>query len=160
MPRLLILTRKIVAGIRRNVVRLADGRTSLRAVREDEYWSPYGWLNEAAFGNLVFKRYDMVGGEFEGRRAGGVQTYLVHELLARIIVAYIDAFAAVVTGVELSRVDLDDGEVQGVLTGFGGGDNGRSPDELTKDTLLLRVQLSGNLVAQDPEFLQPILRLL
>jgi hypothetical protein len=43
--------------------------------------------------------------------------YLVHELLARTLVAYVDAAAAVVTGVKLARVD---GEVQGVLTGFGG----------------------------------------
>ena len=37
---------------------------------------------------------------------------LIHELLARAIVAYIDAVTAVVTGVELARIDLDDGEVQ------------------------------------------------
>lgn len=51
---------------------------------------------------------------------GDVQMYLVHELLARILVAYTDAVTTVVTGVELARVDLDDGEVLGVLTGFGG----------------------------------------
>ena len=65
------------------------------------------------------------------------------------------------TGVKLAPVDLDNGEVQqGILTGFGREDDEKSPDELLKDTLLLRSLLSGNLMAQDPEFLQPILRLL
>ena len=62
-----------------------------------------------------------------------MQADLVHEFLARVLVAYVDAVAAVVFG-----VDLDDGEVQGVLTGFGGEDDGRSPGELSEDTLLLR----------------------
>ena len=41
-----------------------------------------------ALGDLVFKRYDTVDGEYEGRRAGGVQMYRDHGSLARIIVAY------------------------------------------------------------------------
>ena len=43
LPRLLVLARKIVAGIRRNVVRLADGRTSLRAVRKDDQVLVAAW---------------------------------------------------------------------------------------------------------------------
>ena len=62
----------------------------------------------------------------------------------------IDAIAAVDTGVELAIVNLDDGKVGGVLTGFGGGNHGRSPDELTRDTLLLCPPLSDSLVAQGP----------
>ena len=49
--------------------------------------------------------------------------------------------AAVVTGVELARVDLDNGEAQGVLTGFGGWEEHRGA----------RPPLSGNFVAR-PRF--------
>ena len=43
LSRLLILARKTVAGIRRNVVRLADSRTSLRAVRKDDHVLVAAW---------------------------------------------------------------------------------------------------------------------
>lgn len=151
LPRLLVLAGKIVAGVRRNVVRLAEGQTSRGAVLEDDQARlavgvEHGRLDEGVLGDLVLERHETVGGEFEGS-----QIDLVHEFLARVLVAYVDAVAAVVLGVELARVDLDDGEVQGVLTGFGGEDDGGSPGELPEDTLLLRPPVSGNLVAQGPE---------
>ena len=119
-------------------------------LKTTKHWSLYGRLSEGAFGDLVFKLYDTVGGEVEERRAGCVQMYPVHELLARILVAYIDIVVAVDTGVRLPRVDLENGDVQGALTGFGREGDGRSPDELPEDTLLLRSPLSSNLVAQGP----------
>jgi hypothetical protein len=66
-----------------------------------------------------------------------MQRDLVLEFLAHVLVAYVDAVATVVVSVKLARVDLDDGEVQGVLTEFGEEDDGRSPGELPEDTLLL-----------------------
>lgn len=83
------------------------------------------------------ERHATVGGEFEGSGAGGVQTDLFHELLARVLVAYIDGVATIVVGGEHARVEFDDGDVQGVLTGVGGEDDGRSLDELPEDTVLL-----------------------
>ena len=89
------------------------------------------------------ERHDTVGGEVEGSGAGtrvqmGLQQHqyrqqehapgihaqqVVHEFLARVLVANVDAVAAVFFGVKLARIDLDNGEVQGVLTGFGGEDD-------------------------------------
>ena len=82
-----------------------------------------------------------------------------HEFVVHVVVAYIDAVAAVVMGVEYARVDLDDGEVQGVLTRVGGEDDGRSPDELPEYTVLLRLPMSGNIVAEGLESFQPPLRI-
>jgi hypothetical protein len=66
-------------------------------------------------------------GEFEGSGADGVQRDLVREFLACVLVAYVDTVTTVVIS-----VGLDDGEVQGVLTGPGEEEEGRSPGELRK----------------------------
>ena len=81
---------------------------------------------------------------------------LFHEFVARVLVAYIDAVAAVVVGIEYARVDLDNGEVQGVLTRVCGKDDGRSPDELPEYTVLFRLPMSGNIVAEGLESSQPL----
>lgn len=41
-------------------------------LKTSKHSSPHERLSEGAFGDLVFKRYDIVGGEFEERRAGEV----------------------------------------------------------------------------------------
>lgn len=106
-------------------------------------------LTRTLSGTWSLECRETVGGECV------MQADLVHEFLARVLVAYVDAVAAVVFG-----VDLDNGEVQGVLTGFGGEVDGRSPGELSEDTFLLRPPVGGNLVVQGPECIQPLLRLL
>ena len=66
LPRLLVLADKIVAGVRRNVVCLADGHTSLGAVLEDGQARlvvgiGHGWLEEGALRDLVLERHATVG---------------------------------------------------------------------------------------------------
>ena len=57
------------------------------------------------------ERHDVVGGEFEGG-AGRAQAGLVHKFRASVLVADVDGIAAAaVVGVELARIDPDDGEV-------------------------------------------------
>ncbi len=77
--------------------------------------------------------------------------------MACVFVTKVDTVATVVVGVKLASVDLDDSEVQGVLARFSGENDGRSPDKLPRDTLLL-APVRGNLVAQGLECLQPLLR--
>ena len=165
LPRLLVLAGKAVAGVRRDIVRLADGRTSFGAILEDDQARilagvERGQLDEGALGDLVPERHKTVDRKYGRGGAGVVQIDLVQEFLACVLVAYTDGVAAVVVGVELARIDLDDGEVLGVLTGFGGEDDGGSPGELPEYTVFLCFPVSGNLMTQGLELLQPILRLL
>ena len=101
-------------------------------LKTTKHWSgiEHGQVNESAFNDLVFKRYDTVSRGFEGR-GWWRSDVSCDELLARIPVAYTNAVAVVLTGIELARSDPDDDEVQGVLTGFGGGDDRMGPDERT-----------------------------
>ena len=86
-------------------------------------------MDEGALGDLTLERHEAVGGEFEGRSAGGVQIDLVHKILPCVLSAYVDV-AAVILVVEHVRVDLDDGKALSILSGFGGEDYGRRLDEL------------------------------
>ena len=125
LPRLQGLAFKVGAGVRRNVVRPADGRTSRGAVLEDDQARAavgvkHGRLDESALRDLVSERREAVGGVLKGGGAGVVRSHPFQKFLARVLLADVDGVTTVVVGAELARVDFYDGKVQGVLTGFGG----------------------------------------
>jgi len=80
-----------------------------------------------------------------------VQIHLVHKFLPRVHSSCVDGVAAVI---KRARINLDDGKVLSVLSGFGGGEDGRRPNELPEDTFLLHIPVSGSLLEQGPECLQ------
>ena len=82
LPQLLVLAGEIVTGKGGDVICLADGRTSLGAVLEDNQARfaagvLHGRGDEGALGDMAFEHHEAVSGEFEGRRAGWVHTDLV-----------------------------------------------------------------------------------